>query len=114
MKNFLLIVFYVVAMWFFGVVACNGQVSVIHFNSEWNSDNDFNISTLKECKKENVIICHNPELKDKYDIISVPTIIIFDDGIEVDRFEANLMLELTCTKKDIQKVIDKIMLKRFE
>jgi hypothetical protein len=99
---------------FLSIGSCYAQVSVIHFNSEWNNEKSFDISSLKDCEKENVIICHNPELQNKYEIISVPTIIIFDEGEEVDRFEANLMLELTCTKKDIQKVIDKIMLKRFE
>ena len=45
---------------------------------------------------------------------AVPTIIVFDEDEEVVRFEANIMMELEATKKDIQKEIDKIMLKKFE
>ena len=46
--------------------------------------------------------------------MSVPTIIVFDDGEEKMRFEANIMMQLEATKKDIQKEIDKIMLEKFE
>ena len=99
---------------FFGFGVCFGQVSVVHFNSEWNANNDFNITVLKDCKKSDVVICHNPDLKDKHKIKAVPTIIVFDEDEEVVRFEANIMMELEATKKDIQKEIDKIMLKKFE
>ena len=99
---------------FFGFGVCFGQVSVVHFNSEWNANNDFNITVLKDCKKSDVVICHNPDLKEKHKIKAVPTIIVFDEDEEVVRFEANIMMELEATKKDIQKEIDKIMLKKFE
>tara|TARA_R100001443_G_scaffold3945_1_gene11886 strand:- start:6824 stop:7171 length:348 start_codon:yes stop_codon:yes gene_type:complete len=104
----------VIGFLFFGLGVCNAQVSVIHFNSDWNTDNSFDISTLNDCDTQNVIICNEPVLKDKHNIISVPTIIVFDEDEEVKRFQANIMMELTCTKKDIQKEIDKILLKRFE
>ena len=94
--------------------SCVAQVSVIHFNSEWNSDNDFDIAQLKDCEKENITICHNPDMQKKHTIMSVPTVIVFDDREEVIRFEANIMMELEATKKDIQKEIDKIMLEKFE
>ena len=99
---------------FFGYGVCFGQVSVVHFNSEWNADNDFDITALKDCKKSDVVICHNPDLKDKHKIKAVPTIIVFDEDEEVFRFEANIMMELEATKKDIQKEIVKILLKKFE
>ena len=99
---------------FFCFGSCSGQVKVIHFNSEWNSDNDFDINTLKDCEKENITICHNPEKQEKHSIVSVPTIIVFDDGEEKMRFQANIMMQLEATKKDIQKEIDKIMLEKFE
>jgi|TARA_R110002051_G_scaffold128668_2_gene202358 methyl coenzyme M reductase subunit C len=102
------------ALLFFGYGICFGQVSVIHFNSEWNAGNDFDITILKDCDIDSVVICHNPDLKDKYKIKAVPTVIVFDEEEEVARFEANIMMELEATKKDIQKEIDKIMLKKFE
>ncbi len=102
------------ALLFFGFGICFGQVSVVHFNSEWNANNDFDITALKDCDIDSVVICHNPDLKEKHKIKAVPTIIVFDEDEEVVRFEANIMMELEATKKDIQKEIDKIMLKKFE
>ena len=101
-------------LFFFGYGICFGQVSVIHFNSEWNESNNFDISVLKDCDIDSVVICHNPELQEKHQIKSVPTVIIFDDEQEIKRFEANIMMELGATKKDIQKEIDKIYLAKFE
>ena len=61
-----------------------------------------------------MVICHNPDLQDKHKIKAVPTVIVFDDEQEVIRFEANIMMQLEATKKDIQAEIDKIMLEKFE
>ena len=94
-------------------IGCS-QVSTIHFNSEWNEKNNFDISALKDCETSNVVICHNPDLQEKHDILSVPTIIIFDNNVEVKRFEANIMMKLETTKKEIQEEIQKIHLAKFE
>ena len=101
-------------LFFFCYGACFGQVSVIHFNSEWNAENNFDVSVLKECTKSDVVICHNPDMQEKHKIRAVPTVIVFDDEEEVIRFEANIMMQLEATKKDIQAEIDKIMLEKFE
>ena len=101
-------------LFFFFYGACYGQVSVMHFNSEWNIDNNFDISVLKDCKTADVIICENTDLKEKHKIQSVPTIIVFDEEQEVVRFEANIMMKLDVTKKDIQDEIKKIYLAKFE
>ena len=104
----------VIAIFFFCIGLCYSQVSVIHFNSEWNADNNFDISVLKDCDVDSVVICHNPELQEKHKIKSVPTIIIFDKEQEVVRFEANIMMQLEATKNDIQEEIKKIYLAKFE
>ena len=57
------------ALLFFGFGICFGQVSVVHFNSEWNANNDFDITALKDCDIDSVVICHNPDLKEKYTIL---------------------------------------------
>ena len=101
-------------LFFFCVGSCLGQVSVIHFNSEWNSDNSFNIEVLKDCEKEDVIICTNPDMQEKHKIKSVPTVIIFDNNVEIARYEANIMMQLEATFNEIQEKIDKIYLAKFE
>lgn len=90
------------------------QVSVIHFNSEWNDKNSFDISVLQDCEKSNVVICNSPDLQEKHEIFSVPTIIIFDNNIEKHRFQANIMLQLDATKEEIQDEIQKVHLAKFE
>ena len=104
----------VIAIFFFCIGLCYSQVSVIHFNSEWNAGNNFDISVLKDCDVDSVVICHNPELQEKHNIKSVPTIIVFDKEQEVVRFEANIMMQLEATKNDIQEEIKKIYLAKFE
>ena len=101
-------------LFFFCIGSCFGQVSVIHFNSDWNSDNNFDISVLKDCDLDSIVICHNPKMQKKHKIKSVPTIIVFDEQQEVIRFEGNILMQLEVTKKDIQKEIDSIYLTKFE
>ena len=45
-------------------------------------------------------------------IVVVPTIIVFN-GEEVERFQANIMMEMEATKKDVQEVIDEIIYSDF-
>ena len=101
-------------LFFFCVGSCLGQVSVIHFNSEWNADNSFNIDVLKDCEKSNVIICTNPDMQEKHKIKSVPTVIVFDNNVEIVRCEANIMMQLEATFDEIQEKIDKVYLAKFE
>ena len=102
------------ALFFLCYGICCSQVSVIHFNSEWNADNNFDISVLKDCNIDSVVICHNPELQEKHKIKSVPTVIVFDEEQEIVRFEANILMQLEATKKEIQEEIKKIYLAKFE
>ena len=90
------------------------QVSVIHFNSEWNEENNYDISTLKDCDKSDVVICDSPDLQEKHNIFAVPTIIILDNDIEIARFEANIMMQLDATNKEIQDAINQVHLAKFE
>ena len=103
-----------IGLFFFCIGSCYAQVKVIHYNSEWNSENNYNISDLKDCEKSNVVICHNPKEQEKHDILAVPTIIVFDNSIEVARYEANIMMELDVSIGDLQNKIDKIYLEKFE
>ena len=111
MSNILLVL---MGFLFFCYGIAFSQVSVVQYNSSWNADNSFDITVLKDCKLDSIIICNNPEIKKEYKIMSVPTVIVFDEGEEVVRFEANIMMQLEATRKEIQKEIDKIYLAKFE
>ena len=104
----------VIALFFACFGSCLSQVSVVHFNSEWNTDNNFDIKVLKDCDIDSIIICTNPEMQEKHKIKSVPTIIVFDNNIEVARFEANIMMQIEATFNEIQEKIDNVYLAKFE
>tara|TARA_R100000234_G_C4989567_1_gene174862 strand:- start:531 stop:866 length:336 start_codon:yes stop_codon:yes gene_type:complete len=101
-------------LFFFCIGSCFAQVKVVHYNSDWNSENNYNISDLKDCEKEDVVICHNPEEQEKHNILAVPTLIVFDNNVEVARYEANIMMELDISIDDLQDAIDKVYLEKFE
>ena len=92
-----------------------GQITVKHFNAEWNKTNGVDwFMDLKDCKSKSYVdIGKEPEAQKKYKIAVVPTIIIFKDGEEVARFQADLSFKLLATRKEIQETIDEIIMSDF-
>jgi len=91
------------------------QVVVTHFNAEWNENNgaDWFID-LEDCKtKSYVDISKQPELQKKHKIAVIPTIIIFKDGEEVARFQADLSFKMVATREEIQEEIDNQLMSDF-
>ena len=50
----------------------------------------------------------------EYDVTAIPTVIIFDNGIEKARFNANIMFQLEADKKTVQHSVDTIKLNKFQ
>ena len=91
------------------------DIVVIEFWADWNYKNKFeDLSKLNECLKYRVDIGQYENIKEEYNISSLPTVIIFNKGKEYIRFKANIMFELEASKKDIQKVIDNLLLEKFK
>ena len=92
-----------------------GQITVTHFNAGWNKDNDVDwIMDLKDCKTKGYVdIAKNPEDQKKYKIAVVPTIIIFKDGEEAARFQADLSFKMLATKEEVQEKIDELLMSDF-
>ena len=89
------------------------QVKVIHFNADWNSANDVVwFSKLKECGKQTLLIEQNDN-QTKYEIAIVPTIVVFDDGEEVKRFQADISFKMVATRKEVQEYIDELIISKF-
>jgi hypothetical protein len=97
---------------------CRAQVSedgiqVVQFNAEWNSANAVDwLTNLSDCSISELDISA-PNIQSKYKIAVVPTIVIFDEGEEIDRFQADLSFKLVATKKDVQSIIDEILMSKF-
>tara|TARA_R100000995_G_scaffold192_3_gene112 strand:+ start:80 stop:403 length:324 start_codon:yes stop_codon:yes gene_type:complete len=83
------------------------QIEVVHFNAEWNSANGVSwVMDLEDCKTIGLTdIAKNPDEAKKYKIAVVPTIIIFKDGEEVARFQADLSFKMVATREEVQEEI---------
>ena len=92
-----------------------GQIEVKHFNAEWNSANSVSwFMDLEDCKtKGTTDIAKNPDQAKKYKIAVVPTIIIFKDGEEVARFQADLSFKMVATREEVQEEIDNQLMSDF-
>ena len=93
----------------------SAQIEVIHFNAGWNKDNGVDwIMKLKDCDTKGYVdIAKNPDAQKKYKIAVVPTIIIFKDGEEVARFQADLSFKMVATKEEVQEEIDEQLMSDF-
>ena len=82
-------------------------VTVVHFNAGWNANADVKwVGDLENCKVKKCDIASDAKSKDKYEIVVVPTIIVFKDGEEVKRFQADISFAMKATQKDVQEVVD--------
>ena len=89
------------------------QVEVIHFNADWNKANDVEwFSKISDVDKNNLSI-DDSDIQKKYSIAIVPTIIIFDEGEEVKRFQADLSFKMVATRKEVQEYIDELIISKF-
>ena len=91
------------------------QMSVKHFNAGWNEANGVDwIMDLKDCKtKAYVDIAKDIEAQKEYKIAVVPTIILFKDGEEVARFQADLSFKMVATREEVQDEIDEQLMSDF-
>ena len=91
-----------------------GQIVVTHFNAEWNDPNKVAyIGKLTDCDIVYVDIAKSPKIQEKHNIVIVPTVVIFKDGEEVKRFQADISFSMKATKKEMQSVIDELLMSDF-
>ena len=92
---------------------CKEDIYVVQFNAGWNSANDVEwINKLGDCGIQYIDIAENAEAQALYEIVVVPTIIVFN-GKEVKRFQADISFAMKATRKDVQEVIDEILMSDF-
>ena len=82
-------------------------VQVVHFNAGWNSANDVEwVSELTDCKIKSCDIATDTKAQNKHEIAVVPTIIIFKDGEEVKRFQADISFTMKATLEEVQDAVN--------
>jgi hypothetical protein len=108
----LLMLFMFIAGTTLGQNMCNSDICVVQFNASWNESNSVDyLGKLTDCEVMNISIDEGTYQSD-YKIVVVPTIIVFN-GKEVERFQANIMMEMEATRKDVQGVVDEIIYSDF-
>jgi hypothetical protein len=45
--------------------------------------------------------------------VVVPTVVVFNEGEEVKRFQANIMMTLEASRDDVQEAIDEVLMSDF-
>jgi thiol-disulfide isomerase/thioredoxin len=91
------------------------DITVVEFWADWNKANQFDeLSKLKECELYRLDIMANADIQAEYNITAIPTVVIFDNGVEKERFNANIMFKLEANKKTIQNSVDTIILNKFQ
>jgi hypothetical protein len=92
-------------------LSANAQIVVTEFNAEWNAANKVEwIDKLSDCDITKVDITKEADLQKKHKVVIVPTIIVFKDGEEIKRYQADLSFKMLATRKEIQNFInDQIM-----
>ena len=113
-------VFFVLA-WFLMLTPTYSQIlngeglEIVQFNASFNNINRVNwLPSLSDCSVlPDVDILVSKNLQKKNSIEVVPTIILFNDGEEVKRFQANIMMALELKLEDVQIVIDETLMEAF-
>ncbi len=90
------------------------QIVVTHFNAAWNDPNKAEwVGDLTDCDITYVDIAKSPKLQQKHKVVVVPTIIIFQDGEEIKRYQAGISFKMLATKEELQDKIDEIIMSSF-
>ena len=91
------------------------DVVVLEFWAEWNQMNQFNeLNKLKGCNVYRLDIMSYMDIQMEYNVTAIPTVIIFDNGVEKERFNPNVMFKLDADKKTVQHSVDTITLNKFQ
>ena len=94
--------------------AAFSQIVVTHFNAEWNDPNKVSyIGKLTDCDIVYVDIAAAPKLQAKHEIVVVPTVVIYKDGEEMKRYQADISFSMKATRKEMQEVIDELLMSDF-
>jgi hypothetical protein len=98
---------------------CKGQdfpdgLCVVEFNASFNKANEVTwLSKLTDCEVERVDITADSRWASEYKIVVVPTLVVFNNNEEASRFQANIMMVMETTRKELQNAIDEITMEAF-
>ena len=89
---------------------CGEDICVVEFNASWNAKNNVDwLTKLTDVGTKRILIDKGDWQKD-FSIVVTPTIIIFVNGKETKRYQANIMMEMETKQTDVQDKIDEIIM----
>ena len=88
-------------------------LAVVEFNAPFSGTKCEYLEDLSNCDIARIDISKNVKIGPENKVVVVPTLIIFQDGEEVARFQANIMMKLETTKDEVQEKIDEILMEDF-
>jgi len=97
-------------------VAKRSNITIVEFWAGWNVANKvtkLDSIEVEDAKIYRVNVDLHPSLMVSQKIVVVPTIIVYDDGIEFKRLQADLTFKLKLKKKDLQIIVDEILMSKF-
>ena len=97
-------------------VAKRSGITMVEFWANWNVANKITMLdsvTIEDAKIYRVLIDTNMTLASEQKIVVVPTIIFYDEGKEFKRLQADLTFKMKVTKKDLQNVVDDLLMSKF-
>ena len=113
MKKFLLLVLFLISSILYSQDFPDGMV-VVEFNASFNKSNEVTwLSKLSDCEVQRVDIAADSRWASEYKIVVVPTLVVFNNNEEAKRFQANIMMTMEATRKEVQDAIDEIILEAF-
>ena len=113
MKKFLLLVLFLISSILYSQDFPDGMV-VVEFNASFNKSNEVTwLSKLSDCEVQRVDIAADSRWASEYKIVVVPTLVVFNNNEEAKRFQANIMMSMEATKKEVQDAIDEIIMEAF-
>ena len=91
------------------------DIVAIEFWAGWNESNQFNeLNKLNDCNTYRIDIMSYMDIQNDYNVTAIPTVIIFDNGVEKTRFKPNIMFQLEASKKTVQHSVDTLTLNKFQ
>ena len=113
MKKLLLILFLLVSFIVKSQDIPGEGLIVVEFNAPFSNTKCEYLEDLEDCDIVSIDISKNSAAQGKHKIAVVPTLIIFYDGEEKGRFQANIMMQLEATQEEVQEKIEEIIMEDF-
>ena len=113
MKKFLLLVLFFISLTLHSQDFPDGMV-VVEFNATFNAPKKVEwLPKLSDCEVQRVDIAADSRWASEYKIVVVPTLVVFNNNEEAKRFQANIMMTMEATRKEVQDAIDEIIMEAF-